>query len=111
MAVPKRKVSKARRDSRRANWKAAAPTLDAAHTDRCRRVQTVVSCACGGFCEGLLSSVQAFRSPLLRILSVYQILTHLKRGERNLSKQKNEMKNEKQRKTTRKREKTSVRGL
>ena len=27
MAVPKRKVSKARRDSRKANWKAAAPTL------------------------------------------------------------------------------------
>jgi len=27
MAVPKRKVSKARRDSRRANWKASAPTL------------------------------------------------------------------------------------
>ncbi len=27
MAVPKRKVSKARRDSRRANWKAGAPAL------------------------------------------------------------------------------------
>ena len=27
MAVPKRKVSKARRDSRRANWTASAPTL------------------------------------------------------------------------------------
>ena len=27
MAVPKGKVSKARRDKRRANWKAAVPTL------------------------------------------------------------------------------------
>ena len=27
MAVPKRKMSKARRDSRRANWKLAAPGL------------------------------------------------------------------------------------
>ncbi len=27
MAVPKRKVSKARRDNRRANWRATAPTL------------------------------------------------------------------------------------
>ena len=27
MAVPKRKVSKARRDSRKANWKASSPTL------------------------------------------------------------------------------------
>lgn len=27
MAVPKRKMSKARRDSRRANWKLAAPCL------------------------------------------------------------------------------------
>ena len=27
MAVPKRKMSKARRDSRRANWKLAAPAL------------------------------------------------------------------------------------
>ncbi len=27
MAVPKGKVSKARRDKRRANWKAATPTL------------------------------------------------------------------------------------
>lgn len=27
MAVPKRKMSKARRDSRRANWKQAAPGL------------------------------------------------------------------------------------
>lgn len=27
MAVPKRKVSKARRDDRKANWRATAPTL------------------------------------------------------------------------------------
>lgn len=27
MAVPKRKVSKARRDSRKANWKLSAPNL------------------------------------------------------------------------------------
>ena len=27
MAVPKRKVSKARRDDRKANWRASAPTL------------------------------------------------------------------------------------
>lgn len=29
MAVPKRKVSKARRNSRRANWKLTAPNLSA----------------------------------------------------------------------------------
>ncbi|MDA8066560.1 MAG: 50S ribosomal protein L32 [Thermaerobacter sp.] len=34
MAVPKRKLSKSRRDKRRANWKLTAPTL--VHCPRCR---------------------------------------------------------------------------
>ena len=47
MAVPKGKVSKARRDSRRANWKAATPTLvECPHCKTPIRPHTVCS-ECG----------------------------------------------------------------
>ena len=47
MAVPKRKVSKARRDSRRANWTASAPTLvECPHCKEQIKAHTVCP-ACG----------------------------------------------------------------
>ena len=47
MAVPKRKVSKARRDSRKANWKAVNPTLvECPHCKAMVRPHTVCS-ECG----------------------------------------------------------------
>jgi len=47
MAVPKRKVSKARRNSRKATWTAAAPTLvECPHCKTKIKAHTVCS-ACG----------------------------------------------------------------
>lgn len=47
MAVPKGKVSKARRDSRKANWRASAPTLvECPHCKNMIRPHTVCS-ECG----------------------------------------------------------------
>ena len=47
MAVPKRKVSKARRNSRRATWTAAAPTLvECPHCKEKIKAHTVCG-ACG----------------------------------------------------------------
>ena len=51
MAVPKRKVSKARRDSRKANWKAGVPTLvECPHCEAMIRPHTV--CKECGYYDG-----------------------------------------------------------
>lgn len=51
MAVPKRKVSKARRDSRKANWKATAPTL--AECPHCKeKVKSHTVCKACGYYDG-----------------------------------------------------------
>ena len=49
MAVPKRKMSRSNTRSRRANWKAAAPTL--ATCERCRepKLPHVACPACGTY--------------------------------------------------------------
>ncbi len=51
MAVPKRKVSKARRNSRKANWKASAPTLvECPHCKAMIKSHTV--CGSCGYYDG-----------------------------------------------------------
>ena len=43
MAVPKRKMTKARRDSRRANWKLTAPNL--VECPQCHELKCRTACA------------------------------------------------------------------
>lgn len=47
MALPKKKVSKARRDKRRANWKLAVPGLVACPQCRELKLPHVVCASCG----------------------------------------------------------------